>query len=75
VVEQDLHALGLDPEEATAVLHRALEKVGREALRQEKQRAMIEGGAWCLGGLFVTAATYVMAAAGETYFIAHGAIL
>ncbi|MCE9591653.1 MAG: hypothetical protein K8S99_14145 [Planctomycetes bacterium] len=49
-----------------------------DAAKQKAERNMFRGAAWCLGGILVTAVTYLLARAsrgGGVYVIAWGAIL
>ena len=76
VIEQKLIDKGLDAETATTVV-RNLQEAKAKAVKEAGQQNMLYGALWCVGGILVTAVTYMAAAGGGggTYVVAWGAIL
>jgi len=69
-VQADLQLRGVDGETASEVI-RDLHEARQEAARTNVRH----GGYWLVGGVLVTALTYLVASPGESYVVAWGAIL
>jgi hypothetical protein len=52
-----------------------LTKMRSEALRKAGQSNMLQGVLWCVGGILVTAITYMIASRGGVYVVTWGAVL
>jgi hypothetical protein len=65
---------GLNEESAVVVIN-SLVALRSRARVEAGRRNILRGALWCVGGIVVTAGTYLLAAPGETYIVAWGAIV
>jgi hypothetical protein len=73
-VEDRLVERGLDREAASTVVDKLL-AMRAEAQEEAARKDMLYGALWCLGGVLVTALTYIAAEGGGVYIVWWGAIV
>ena len=75
-IEQKLMEKGLDQESASIVVENLSSiRINALMLIESGKKNMLYGALWCIGGLLVTAMTFLAANGGGIYIIAYGAII
>lgn len=73
-VKDELIEQGVNEENAQAIIDYVKEQIKDARLKHAKDD-MKYGALWCIGGLIVTGATYLLAENGGSYIVTWGAIL
>ena len=73
-VEGKLMARGLDRASASFIVDNVF-SIRTKAIRDTAKRKMVHGALWCIGGLAVTLAGFIVASEGERLILASGAVI